>query len=68
MFISARCKDQKMCNKAADKYPHALWYVTNCYKNKKIYDKVVSTYPSTIQIVDDQFKTEEMRDKTKYYC
>ena len=28
-------KNQEMCNKAVDNYPHALEFVPECYKTKK---------------------------------
>ena len=33
------CKNQKMCNKAADNYPHALEFVHECYKTQSMCDK-----------------------------
>ena len=29
------CKNQEMCNKAVDNYPHALEFVPECYKTQK---------------------------------
>ena len=46
-----------MCNKAADKYPHALNFVLNCYITLKMCDKAVNTHPSTIQFVPECCKT-----------
>ena len=39
-----------MCNKAVDNYPHALEFVSECYKTQKMCDKAVNTYPSTINL------------------
>ena len=49
-----------MCNKAVDNYPHALEYVSECYKTC---DKAVDTYPSTTKFVPECFMTLEMWDK-----
>ena len=38
-----------MCNKAVDNYPHALEFVSECYKTRKMCDKVVNNYPSTVK-------------------
>ena len=40
-----------MCNKAVDNYPHALEFVSECYKTQKMCDKAVNTYPSTINLL-----------------
>ena len=49
-------KNQEMCNKAVDNYPHALEFVSECYMTQKMCDKAVSTYPSTMKIVPEYFK------------
>ena len=57
-FILDCYKNQEMCNKAVDNYPHALKFVPECYKTqkkKKKCDKAVSTYPSTIKFVPECF-------------
>ena len=41
-------KNQQICYKAADNYPHALKLVPNCYISHKMCNKAVNTYPSTI--------------------
>ena len=33
-------KNQKMCDKAVDNYPHALDFVPDCYVTQEICDKV----------------------------
>ena len=53
MFISDYYKDQSMCNKAVDKYAHALGPVPNCYGTQKMCNKAVMTYPSAIQFAPD---------------
>ena len=52
-----------MCNKAVDNYPHALKFVTDCYKIQKMCYIAVNTYPSTMQFVPECYKTHEMCDK-----
>ena len=34
-------KNQEMCNKDVDNYPHALEFVPQCYKTQKMCDKEV---------------------------
>ena len=34
-------KNQEMCNKAVDNYPHALEFVPECYKTKKFVIKLL---------------------------
>ena len=53
MLISDYYKDQSMCNKAVDKYAHALGPVPNCYGTQKMCNKAVMTYPSAIQFAPD---------------
>ena len=43
-------KNQEMCNKAVDNYPHALEFVSEFCKTKKICDKAVDIHPSTMQL------------------
>ena len=40
-------KNQEMCNKAVDNYPHALQFVPECYETQKMWDKAVDVHPST---------------------
>ena len=42
--VSNCYKNQEMCNKAVDNYPHALEYVSECCKTQKMCDKAVNTY------------------------
>ena len=49
MFIPDYYKDPSMCNKAVDKYAHALGSVPNCYRTQKMCNKTVMTYPPAIQ-------------------
>ena len=39
-----------MSNKAADNYPHALEFVSGCYKTQKTCDQAVDTHSSTINL------------------
>ena len=34
-------KNQEMCNKVVDNYPHALKFLPECYKTQKMCDKAV---------------------------
>ena len=43
-------KNQEMCNKAVDNYPHVLQIVCECCKTEKMCDKTVGTDPSTIKV------------------
>ena len=53
MFVPDCYKNQKICNKAADNYPHALEFVPDCFKTQKMCNKAVDTYPSATQFVPD---------------
>ena len=44
-------KNQQMCNKAVDNYPHALQFVPECYETQKMWDKAVDVHPSTTKFV-----------------
>ena len=44
-------KNQEMCNKAVDNYPHALQFVPECYETQKMWDKAVDVHPSTTKFV-----------------
>ena len=49
-----------MCNKAVDNYPHALEFVSECFKTQKMCDIAVDTHCPTIKFspeccVIDQF-------------
>ena len=44
-------KNQEMCNKAVDNYPHALELFPESYKAQKVCDKAVNTYSFTRKIV-----------------
>ena len=52
-----------MCNKAVDNYPHALEFVSECYKTQKMCDKAVNTYSSVIKFVLECFVTQKKCDK-----
>ena len=51
-----------MCNNAVDNYPHALEFVSECYKTQKMRDKAIDTHPytSATQFVPECYKTQEM--------
>ena len=34
-------KNEQMCDKVIDKYPHALKYLADCYINQRICDKLI---------------------------
>ena len=44
-------KNQEMCNKAVDNYPHALQFVPECYETQKMWDKAGDVHPSTTKFV-----------------
>ena len=44
-------KNQEMCNKAVDNYPHALQFVPECYETQKMWDKAVDVHPSKTKFV-----------------
>ena len=62
MFLTAT-KIKKMCNKAADNYPHALKFVPKCHKIQKVCDEAADILPSTIKFVFECFMTREMFDE-----
>ena len=41
-------KNQEMCNKIVDNYPHTLEFVPESYETQKMCAKAVNTYPSTL--------------------
>ena len=49
-----------MCNKAIENYPHALEYVSECYKTQKMCDKADDIFHSTIRFVAECYKTNEI--------
>ena len=53
---------------AFDNYPHALEFVSECYKTKKTCDKTVYAYPSTTQFPPEFYKTQKMCDKAAHRC
>ena len=61
-------KNQQMCDKAVDNYPHELKFVPDSYITQKMCDKAVDTYHSTIQFVLDCYKTQDMCDKAVNKC
>ena len=42
-----------MCNKAVDNYPHALEFLSECYKTQKMCNKAADTHPPTIKYVPE---------------
>ena len=56
-------KNQELCKKAVDIYPHALELVTECYKTQKICDKAVDTHLSTIKYISECYKSQEICNK-----
>ena len=42
-----------MCNKSVKSYPHALDFVSECYKTHDLCETVVDTYLSTIKFVPE---------------
>ena len=44
-----------MCNKAVNSYPHALEFVSECYKAQKMCNKAIDTYPPIIKYVPEYY-------------
>lgn len=42
-YVPARYKTQKLCNKAADNYSHALRFISYCYETQKMFNIAVVT-------------------------
>ena len=61
-------KNQETCNRAVDKYPHALEFIPEYYKTQEMCDKAVGTNPSTIKFVPECYKTQEMCYKAVHRC
>ena len=57
-----------MCNKAIENYPHALEYVSECYKTQKVCDKADDTFHSTIKFVTECYKTNEICHRAVHRC
>ena len=53
---------------AFDNYPHALEFVSECYKTKKTCDKTVYAYPSLTQFPPEFYETQKMCDKVAHRC
>ena len=53
-------KNQEMCNKAVDNYPHASEFIPKSYKTQRMCDKPIDTHSSTIQFVPKCYNTQEM--------
>ena len=49
-----------MCDKAVEKYAHALEYVFDYYRNQKMGNKPVNIYPFSIGFVPECYKTHEI--------
>ena len=43
-FVPECYKNQEICNKAGDNYPHALEFVPECYNTQKMCDKAVDIH------------------------
>ena len=61
-------KNQEMCNKVVDNYPHALKFAPKCFMTQKMCDKAVGTYPSAMKFVPRCFITQEICDKLVNRC
>ena len=58
-------KNQQICDKAIDSYPHASKFVFDCYMIQNFVIKL-STHDSTTQLVPECHKTQKMFDKAVY--
>ena len=61
-------KNQQLCDKAVENYPHALEFVPECYKSQKLCNRAVYTHRSTIQFVPECYKTQEICYKAVHRC
>ena len=52
-------KNQQICEKAVDNYPHAFTFSPDCHKAQGMCDKAAYTYPSAIQFVSECYKTQD---------
>ena len=68
IFVPDCYKNQKMCNKAVDNYPHELEYFPHCFKTQKMCNKAVDTYLSAMQFFPECCKTQKMCDKAVDTC
>ena len=59
-------KNQEMCSKAIDNYPHALEFISECYKTQKCIMKL--PIPSILKFVPECLMTQEMDDKAVNRC
>ena len=57
-----------MCIKEVNNYPHALEFISKCYKTQKMCDKAVSTYTPTIRFVHEWLMTQEVCHKAVKRC
>ena len=69
MSVPDHYKNQEICNKADDNYPHTLEFVPECFTTQEMCHKVVSAHSSTIQFVSECYKTQKMCDNpfNKYF-
>ena len=61
-------KNQEMCNKSIDNYPHPSEFVPECCKAQKMSNKAVDTRPPAIKYVPKCYKTQEMCNKADHKC
>ena len=61
-------KDQQICDKAVDNYPHSLKFAPDWYMTQKMCDKAVNIDHSTMQFVSDCYQTQEMCDEAVNRC
>ena len=62
-------KNQEMCNKAVDNYPHSLEFVPpECYKAPKMCDKAVDTNPARIKYVPECYKSQKIKQFIMRFC
>ena len=57
-----------MRNKAVEKFPNALEFVSESYETEEMCDKVIAIYFSTIIFVSECIMTQEMCDKAVNRC
>ena len=62
-YVPDQYNTQEICDKAVDKYAHALEFVPDCIKTQKMSNKAANTYFSTVQFVPESYRTQEMYNK-----
>lgn len=62
-FVSDKCKDQEMCDRAVAILPGNLRFVPNEFKTQEMCERAVAGDGSVFQCVPNEFKTREMCER-----